>query len=448
LDLTNNLSHPLLAEVLASQVMRFADNYAFTVAQATDELSDTLPTPQAKLEAVRWKLGQATAAFINASGPNPALNALDLVVLATVSRMVLEDEVHRVYGPAALPLLETHRRLETNAWAAVNRVLKPAQQQELRDMIDQWRLRNPSQRYVATTRFRELAEVLGKMRQEGPQSAGSIFGLLYLDPFAGLDPTAQAIEETRQLAERAMYYSQRMPMLLNWQVQVLTFQLTAQPDVKQVLEEVARVTRSTEAFAQLADRVPQLLTEQRQAAIQQLLDGLQAERTNFLAGLASQEQKTGSLLAEARQTLEAGNDMALSAQSTVQELREFVSEVSPHTTNATPGRPFDVREYGATAAQVGMMAKDLQNLLAGVNQSLPELQHLQQQAVRQTAGLLYQAFWLGLALIFVLLPGAVLAGLAFQRLAAKRKISPPSAGLDSPVPTNLGDLNKRSVSTP
>ena len=59
--------------------------------------------------------------------------------------------------------------------------------------------------------------------------------MLFLNPLAGLDPTAMAIQETRQLAERAMYYSQRMPTLLNWQVQLLSLQLAGQPEIREIL---------------------------------------------------------------------------------------------------------------------------------------------------------------------------------------------------------------------
>ena len=50
-------------------------------------------SPDARIDALRWKLGQATAAWVDASGVNPVLNMLDLVVLATMSRMVVEQEM-------------------------------------------------------------------------------------------------------------------------------------------------------------------------------------------------------------------------------------------------------------------------------------------------------------------------------------------------------------------
>ncbi len=428
-------------EVLENQVTRFADSYAAMVAQAVDDYTVGNISPPARIEAVRWKLGQATAAFVDASGANPALNALDLVVLATVSRMVMEDEVSRVFGTNGLPLLAVQRQLETNAWTGVSRVLKPHQIQQLHGIIEDWRRQHPNQRYVAATRFRELAVAVGQTPQPSTSPPSSIFSLLFLDPLAGLDPTAAAIQETRQLAERAMYYSQRMPMLLNWQVQLLSLQLVNQPETKQILSDTERLTRSTEAFARVADQMPKLVNDQRQAGIQQILDGLASERTNLLAGLASQEQSTRALLAETRQTLDAGRDMAVSVQAATKSLDEFVRSVSPGTNSApaaTNSKPFNVLDYGQAAGQIGGMAQDLNGLLTGVNQSAPELARLRGEATADAERVLNHAFWLGLALSLIVLAGAVLAGLAYRGLADKWKQNGAGTSPSSPVPGTAG----------
>jgi hypothetical protein len=433
---TNISGHPEAMEVLEGQIMRFADNYAAMVAQAVDDYCTNDIGIQARIEAARWKLGQATAAYIDASGPNPALNALDLVVLVTISRIVLEDEVPRYFGEKGEPILITQRRLETNAWAALSVVLNPEQQQQLRDMIHEWRERNPNQRYAAVARFRELAIAVGQAPQQSETSPTSIFSLLYLDPFSGLDPTAAAIQETRQMAERAMYYSQRLPALLNWQVQLTTLLLASQPESQQLLGDAERLTRSMESFSKLADEFPKLLEAQREAAIRQTLEGLAAERTNWLASLAYEEEKTRALLAEARQTATAAGQMAEHVDAAIKSLDGFVRYVSPPKTNSHPestnSHPFDVRDYGNAASQVGVAAKDLNGLLLTVNQNSPQLTAQMAATTRQT---LQQAFWLGLTLIAIFLVGIVLAGVIYQVVVRKlnRAGSASAAGSGSRV---------------
>jgi hypothetical protein len=402
--------------------MRFADSYASQEAEAADDFIDKAATSQSRIAGVKWKLSQATAAYIDASGPNAVLNVLDLVVLATASRMVIESYGVDVFGEPAVAVLEVQRRLETNAWDMVDRVLNPAQQKELMDMIQAWRRQNPEQRHVEAIRFRELAAAVGKAQQVATPPPNSVFSLLFLNPLSGLDPTAAAIQETRQLAERAMYYTQRMPTLLDWQVQLLSLQLVNQPEMKQILSDTDRLTRSTEAFARLTDQFPKLVNDQREAGINQILAGLATERTNLLAGLAAEEQKVRALLAETRETLNAGSQMATSVNTAVQTLDAFVRSVSPSNnlpTAATNSKPFNILDYGTAANQVGVAAKDLGGLLNSMNETTPQLARFRQEATVDAQRVVQHAFWLGLALILILLAGSVAAALVYRLLSAK-----------------------------
>jgi hypothetical protein len=416
---TNTSAAAVTVGVLQIQVMRFADSYVATIAQAADEFGAKVGTPKARLAALKWKLGQATSAYINATGPSPVVNALDMLVLVTVSRMVAEDYGVETFGDAALPLLETQRQQETNAWLLANGMLKPPQQQELRDLIQEWRQKNPHQRYVGAVRFREFATGLGKTATPATTTPTSIFSLLYLDPLAGLDPATAAIEGTQRLGERAIYYTQRMPQLLSWQTEVLAYQLATQPESVQVLSNAQQLAASAESFARTAQQLPQLINDQRQAAIQQLLDGLTSQET------------------QARQTLNSAGDAATNINAAIQSLDSFVRYVSSpntnHPTAATNSRPFNVLDYGTAASQVGAAARDLSVLLASVNQSTPQLAQLGQQTADDANRVVNHAFWRGFILILVLLVGSVVAGLTYRILANKltgdgRKPSRPDTG--------------------
>jgi hypothetical protein len=415
---TNTPAAAVTTGVLQIQVMRFADSYVASVAQAADEFGAKVGTPQARLAALKWKLGQATSAYTDATGPSPVVNALDILVLVTVSRMVIEDYGVETFGDAALPLLETQRQQETNAWSLANGMLKPAQQQELRDLIQEWRQKNPHQRYVGAIRFREFATALGKPQTPATTSPTSVFSLLYLDPLAGLDPTTAAIEETQRLGERAMYYTQRMPQLLSWQTEVLAYQLAAQPESAQVLSNANQLASSAEMFAKTVQQLPQLINDQRQAAIQQLLDGLRSQETDV------------------RQTLNAGGDAAASINAAIKSLDAFVRFVTPtnksQTSVATNSRSFNVLDYGTAAGQVGSAARDLNTLLTTLNQSTPQFTQLGQQTVADANRVVDHAFRRGLILILVLLIGSVVAGLTYRILANKltgdgRKSSKPDS---------------------
>jgi hypothetical protein len=298
--------------------------------------------------------------------------------------------------------------------------------------LAEWRQINPTQRYVAGIRFREFALSLGTAPEKTKSKPTSIFNLLFIDPMAGLDPTARAIEETRQSAERFTYYAQRAPLLLSWQVELLGYQLAGQPAAQQMLTDAERLSRSAEIFGQTAQRIPQVLDEQREAAIRQLLDGVAAERTNLLSSLSSEEGKVRGLLTETRETLHAGDQMAGSITLAIQALESFVRSVSPGTNSApsivnTNKRSFDIVDYGNTAQQIGAMASELNALLTSATQSMPHAAGLSQQAVADARGLVDHAFYLGVVLIVLLMLGLVFAGLAYRIVSRKLGLSAPRA---------------------
>ncbi len=315
--------------VLQTVVMREADQYTAMVAQAADDFHAKVGTPEARMMAQQWKLQQATAAYITASGENPVLNAIDMVVLATVSRMVVQDYwVGEKFGAAAQPLLDTQRQLETNAWEVAHGVLTPEQRGQLRELIRQWRAENPRERNVGAARFSDLVKFM-KADAAAQQGKGlaSLFSLAAVNPLSGLDPAVRAVEQTRQLAARAMYYLERAPKLWSWQAELLTYQLADQPETRQVLSDVDRVADSTRTFAKTAEGLPGLIREEREAAINQLLAGVANERSNILVTLNAQEAQLRELLPQVRQTLTAGSDMANSVNSAVKSLDAFVRYV-------------------------------------------------------------------------------------------------------------------------
>jgi hypothetical protein len=425
--------------LLQTEVMRGADSYVSVVAQAANDFAAKVGTVDGRIAALEWKLRQGTSAFDIAAGENPRLNAVDLVVLATLSRRVVENYwVGQKFGKAALPLLEVHRNLETNAWALIATVLTFEQRVELRDLIEQWAQNNPDQRYVGSARLRDFMHLLGnKGFQPQTGKPDSVLNLLDVDPLSGLDPAVRAIEQTRYFAERLMFYVERAPMLWSWQVEVLSFQVSAQPASQQVLSNLTSLTQSAHVFADTAEQLPTLVNTQREAAINQLFAGIATERSNVLASLDSQEAKLHELLPEVRQTLATAGNMANSLDGAVKSLDAFVHYVSPPDTNPAPpstnSQPFNVLDYGKAASEVGAMSRDLNVLIASANQSATQLVVLSEQASAKAERVVDRAFWLGLVLIVLLLAGSVLAGLAYRALAARISRKP---GTSPPAPVS------------
>src|SRR5262249_40921580 len=199
-----------------------------------------------------------------------------------------------------------------------------------------------------------------------------------------------------------------------------------------------RLTTSLQTFAQTADQLPQLVNQQREAAIQQIFAGVATERSNLVVSLASEEVKMRGLLPDMRGTMNAANGVASSANSAIQSLESFMRYVSPPKTNQVPEpantnqRPFDILDYGTAAGQIGGMAKDLNVLLSSVTQAMPHATQLGQQSAVNIESAMHHVFWLELIAISFFLVGAVLAALLYRTLAARlARHDRPSPAKDS-----------------
>ncbi len=209
--------------------LRFADGFAGQVLESVGPLMKQATDPGIVDQLSYWQITQLNSAYTIATGPSPALCQLDFVVLATLSRMVVEDTLVGLDEDLLGPLTAVYRDLEREAWTNAATVLTPAQLEELRRLIEDWRARNPTVRLVGFVHFSEFAEDAG-WSLEQQRALGSLLGLLTIDPLAGLDPAIKQIEQTRLLAERVIFYMQRVPYLLDLQTQRVVLQATLAPE--------------------------------------------------------------------------------------------------------------------------------------------------------------------------------------------------------------------------
>jgi len=401
---------------LQLQLQRFADDYSAQTTAAIDEYVRRVGTDAARIDGMKWKLNATSAAVSIASGAHPQANLLDLVVLTTLTRMTVEDRMATsTNGPAAQLWLDTARVLESNVWTLAATVLNPTQVKELRETIAGWYARSPEARAAFFARPQEFAAMVKTSPQKGAD-LNSVFSLVSLDPTAGLDPAVREITLTRLFAERAMFTAQRVPYLLRIQIELLTEQLARQPAAQVLLTNTARLSESADRLSRATESFSQTAT--------QLPDRISAERKAILSALDQQEGKLRDLAAEVNRSLTSAEKMSTSLNTTITTFDALMKRfgVGEPRTNAAPrtnSQPFRILDYGTTAAQIGSMAKDLNTLITSVNQSVPQLTQVSQQATADAQRVVHRAFRLGLVLILVLLAGSVLAALAYRILANK-----------------------------
>ena len=342
-------------------VMRFSDEYCTRVVDGANRFQATAQTPEERLQAQRWKINQCQSVYIDAVGPNPGLNTLDIVVLATLSRMVIDDVT--THDERAEYLRKTHHELEESAWKLSDPLLSDAQTAQLHDIINRWRARNPVTRSVAAIHFTELEKLTGEPEEE--HQGDTLYSIVGFNPFAELDPAIQEVTQTRHLAERMIFYFQRMPNLLDLQAEGLPYQMAIQPETKTLLASMQRVALIGSAANTLASDLPSILDREREALLRQLT-----------REITSQSATIGELSGNLRSTLEAGTATANALNAMLQNLNkltaQFTSSSPPPRTQAQPsGQPFDIRNYTEALRAATLTTEQLSALTQQLNSAMP-----------------------------------------------------------------------------
>jgi len=398
---------------LQLEVMRFADEYVGRSREAVTSLQSGLDNPEKRLLLQNWKVQQAGSAYTIASGANPVSNALDMVVLATLSRMVIDDTwVGGGYGAGVQNVQQTYRSLEAEAWQLVKGVLNQEQIASLRQTIAQWRAKNPNVRAVSYIHFRDFALAAGPTDQT-TAGGGSLLALVGIDPLSNLDPAVQEIAQTRQLAERAIYYMQRAPDLLDMQVERLSYQIAVMPETRTLLTSVDRASLIGSSSDRLVDTLPDLLDHQRDALVAQLTQTIN-----------SQSATLGTLAGQLRTTLQAGTDTATAVNGALQSFERisalFAKKPQPASRPPPqPGKPFDISDYTAMLEQAALTARELDTLAQHGDQLTPALRAATENAASQARGILNHLFLLLVLLVLVIAAAALLVALAYRRITLR-----------------------------
>ncbi len=385
------------------KVMRFADEFVERVVRATEVLASGLDQ-SSKVALYDWQLAQATAAIQVAAGANPTTNAVDMVVLVSLNRRIVEASWIDRYGEAAAPVLQSYQSLEQDAWRLVADISTEQTRAELDLLLSQWIAENPEVETAAYVRFADFASF-------GPKAqvrvSPGLLGIVGLDPLEGIDPAVREFERTRILAERALYYAQRLPNLLDIQMKLTGARIGATPEANELVETVAQVRELSSSLDGLARQTPALVAREREAAIAQ-----------FMAALEIQNEQIRGLAVELKGALEAGALTAQSLDQLVHSADALVARFEREPAPSSPGesgRPFDINEYTRAISELASTARELQALIRDADNLTPALAGRIGQLTGQARELIDFVFSRVLLVILAIL----LAALAYRLIASR-----------------------------
>jgi hypothetical protein len=404
---------------LRADMMGFADRFAAVTIQGLRTLETDLGTTQVRQEGLSYRVFTVSAVQELAVAPNVGIGLLDMISLVTLTRMVWEDHYAKVYGESTQPMITALRSMEKDVWALGAKVLTPGQQEDLRGLIQEWRRANPDQYLVSHLRLADISRTEGAVALTEEGRASGLFGI---------GEALTAVEETREVLERTIWFVTRLQTVATWQAELVYTRLLSSPETSEILTKFDEMLTLLPTLpADIAERSlvvsHQLLGEisvEREAAVNQILQGFAQERLATLAAISSEEGPRAAL-ADARATIEATSDLVARLDGLMIRLEPLLVPKPGPAPAGPPARPFDINEYRAAIAEATTTIERLDGLVGSLERMLAS------PAVSEASALFRGAFRWGVALAALFLAGLFAVLLAYRWITI-RWLAMPAAG--------------------
>ncbi|MGD8547145.1 MAG: hypothetical protein PVG13_07785 [Thiohalophilus sp.] len=263
---------------IATELMRYADRYAGRMSLEADKIKNQAPSPDMRWFASGWNLMSQKTVLDISIGPNAVENLLDMLVFASLTRLEVENYwVPDYLGPElGAGLLQSSRLLEKDIWDLSGKVLTPEQQQNLRDLIQEWRKANPGQHFFWSVRFSGFSSQQARDLQEVQQTGGLL---------AEVQRTRETAEEIQDFSERLLHYLQRAPGITRLEAEFGMREALRTPEISQMMEDVHRMSVSSARYAAFAEN----LTAETRTLMDEMFVKLARERETIIDDVSSRQ---------------------------------------------------------------------------------------------------------------------------------------------------------------
>lgn len=362
----------------------FGERYLVAVGNGCNRVEHAVKDLEQKARAHTFKLNAASSVYDIVTGSNPFAKLMDLILLVELEyRVWVTDGVAvQHFGPQAAPfLVAALAEGRDDVWRVADQVLKPEERKVLEEMIDDWRAKNPKAESIAFVRFTDFAAYRGKSILDNvPMGSGLL---------APVSEATRQIEEARMLAERGLFLSKRMPLLLRWQAESFLNTVLLHPELQKLIDSSNRTLA-------VAESLPAKLAEERAIILRTM-----EEREKSIGGIARDVRATA---ADVKETVKDAQALLKEAEEVIKAADGFATKVSP------PGapkdtHPFDIREYQQTLKDGFLTVREMHELLESPawTKRLGEVNQATQARITHASGevhaLVQAVFWRLMALI-------------------------------------------------
>jgi hypothetical protein len=410
---------------LSPRLMRYADQFALGIRQATEAFAAIAGTTEAEIQGLRWRIDYTDIVMQRATVDRAFEGLFDTILVVTAMRVRHQEHWKGIWGEADEPILTALNELESDLWNLAADGMTPEQLADTHKLVDAWLKDDPlahSNNVSQLPNFNDLSSGATSL-------VSGITDLVRLDPLEGLEPATRELRELRALSERLFFFAQRAPEMLQARIQLMSLQAAQSPESRTVLESVERVSRSADSLSATAEALPAKFSAERIAAIEQVSGELDRQREGLVNVLQTAREPLTDVLGETRTAAEATRALSESLTVTLEALGIFLDRFKktdsaaqpPGTKPATPSRPFDVTEYGAAAERIGVAVQEIHATLDALDQRLPEIRRVVDEAAVRGEQTIDYAWRRMLELVLASLLGAALAVLGVRWISGRWK---------------------------
>lgn len=344
---------------LREEVQRFAYRFASHANEPMGIIAKSATSSNIRQQAHQMKFTNTWTVVDIAIGPNPEVNLIDMLMFVTLSRMIVEDYwAPKVFGEQGMDLAKALRGLEEDIWTIGARVLDQEQQEELRTLIRKWREQNPDKQSVAGIRFGNIAPQLGDSSLADVQKPGGLLGQV--------QQATEAVDEVRLLSERLIFFMKALLPLTRFQAEATVSGILAEPAIEQTFSDLNRLTRSTERYAAVLERLP----ADRDETLTKVSRLIAMERKNFLEEIVPHEDRLQGVLTNLRETLVEANKLVASVESLAVRYVPTQDQSRNPTLAVAEQKPFDIKDYQQTVSGVTESVRETHKLVLALDQIL------------------------------------------------------------------------------
>lgn len=423
---------PVITEAeLQSHVMSFADRFSAIMVTSFEEFQAKNPSKKDRYEILATITYSMSNAYIIAGESDPDVALLDIVSMVTLGRIIFEEIGLSRYGETVQPITQGLAVAEKDIRQIAALVLTPNELAELISIVKRWRKENPGVTFFPPIRFSDFAADRRESKLTRAEGKGGLF--------KSVEAATEQVEEMRLLAERGMYLGTRMPQLSGLFAELWLTRLWENPYTAKVLADVSKLSAATERLSAAAEKLPDQIAVERNATIKQAMESiaqernsavnqiaatLSSERKAAIDAFASEEERIRGLLTDLRQTLATGNEFV----GSVNTLATQFKSVAP----SEPARPFDIREYRLTLAELANSAQELTKLATSLerisdnvsaDQLIPKVLLALDRAENEGEELIDHTMRQLILLILIGLIGYIIAKLLIQYFSTRMKAS-------------------------